>query len=128
MNDPTRLRHIRLVKEIKNENNQTTYREYDNGLWEAYKYNNRGERISSGHGRKQSSVHLVKEDKNDRVTYREYSDGYWEIYRYDEHGNRTYYRDSYGKWELQSFDDNNKLTHYKNSSGYEIVNGVTMNF
>ncbi len=67
-------KHPEWYKEEYDNNENTIYREDDDGFWEKYEYNDRG-----------------------KITFIEDSDGYWQKLEYDIDGNEIYFEDSCGE-------------------------------
>lgn len=85
---------MEVKREERNLLGLVTYREWDDGHWQSYVYDTRGNETyienSNGYWR------YKEYDECGRVTYLKDSDGYWCRSEYNKLGQKTYVEDSYG--------------------------------
>lgn len=86
MDNKIEIQHVRLIREKKDEKDRVIYREYSDGYWECYQYDNHGNR-----------------------TYYRDSYGKSEIREFDKNNNLTYYADNSGTGVRLKYDKHNNL-------------------
>ena len=63
MDNKIEIQHVRLIREKKDEKDRVIYREYSDGYWECYQYDEHGNRTyyrdSYGKSEKANSTHLI---------------------------------------------------------------------
>jgi len=88
------LKVIDFPFEITNVKGNLIYKEWEDGYWARWEYDERGNKI-----------------------YVENSDGFWLKREYDLNGKEIYFENSKGLWVKREWDSNGKEIYYENSKG-----------
>lgn len=108
---------VRVIKETKDENGITIYREWSNGYYQKSEYNKEDNTVITRDNNGKVILHEKLNDKK-QVISRKWNDGYREQYAYDDNGNLTYAVNDKGEWLKRTYNENNNLIDEKGSEIY----------